>query len=77
MASRLDNKQQGSGNETIFSISTGQTEVKTNTNQEASSRVDRTRENKGIYLPVQPKGLRDIYMWPQRRFFLFKMQFVS
>ena len=61
MKSRLDNKQQGSGNQTIFSISTGQTKDKTNTNHEASSRDDRTRENEGISLPVQTKGRRDMY----------------
>ena len=48
------------------SIRAGQTRDKTNTNREASSRADRTRENKGISLPVQPKGRREMYMWPQR-----------
>jgi len=30
------------------------------------SRADRTRENKGIYLPVPLKGRREMYMRPQR-----------
>ena len=60
------NKQQGGGNQTILSFSTGQTEDKTNTNNEASSRADRTRENEDISPPVKPKGRRDMYMLPQR-----------
>jgi len=43
MASRMDNKQQGGCNETIFSIHAGHTGDKTNTNHEASSRADRSR----------------------------------
>ena len=60
------NKQQGGGNQTILSFSTAQTKDKTNTNHEASSRADRTRENEGISPPVQPKGRRDMYILPQR-----------
>jgi len=66
MASRMDNKQRDCCNKTVFSVRAGQTRDKTNTNREASSRADRTRENKGIYLPVQPKGRREMYMRPQR-----------
>jgi hypothetical protein len=62
----MDNKLQGGRNKTIFSIRSGQTRDKTNTNHEASSRVDRTRENKGIPLPVQTKGRREMYMRPER-----------
>jgi len=40
MASRMDNKQQGCCNKTIFSIRVEQTRDKTNTNREASSRAD-------------------------------------
>jgi len=47
-------------------VLTGQTGDKTNTNHEASSRADRTRENEGISLPVQPKGRREMYMRPER-----------
>ena len=61
----MDSKQQDCCNKTIFSICAGQTRDKTNTNREASSRADRTRENKGISLPVQPKGQRKIYVRPQ------------
>jgi len=43
-----------------------QTRDKINTNRKASSRADWTRENKGISLPVQPKGRRNMYMRPQR-----------
>ena len=43
-----------------------QTRDKINTNREASSRADRTRENKRISLPVQPKGRREMCMRPQR-----------
>jgi hypothetical protein len=66
MASRMDNKLQGGCNKTIFSIRLGQTRHKTNTNHEASSRADRTRENEAISLPVQPKGRSEMYMWPER-----------
>jgi len=66
MASRMDSKQQGCYNKTIFSIRAGQTRDKTNTNREASSRADWTRENKGISLPVQHKERRAMYMQPQR-----------
>jgi hypothetical protein len=58
MASRMDNKHQGGCNKTVLSIRAGQTKDKTNTNHETSSRADRTRENKGIPLPVQNKGRR-------------------
>jgi len=60
------NKQQVGGNQTILSISTAQTKDKTNTNHEASSCVERTRENEDISPPVQPKGRRDMYMLLQR-----------
>jgi len=66
MASRMDSKQQGCCNKTIISISAEQTRDKININRKASSSADRTRENKGIYLPVQPKGRREMYMRPQR-----------
>ena len=62
----MDSKQQGCCNKTIYSIRAVQTRDKTNTNHEASSRAERTRENKGISLPVQIKGRRDMYMRPQR-----------
>jgi len=62
----MDNKQQGCCNKTIFSIREEQTRDKINTNREVSSRADWTRENKGISLLVQPKGRREMYMWPQR-----------
>ena len=45
---------------------TGQTRDKTNSNHETSSRADRTRENKGISVPVQPKGRHEMYMQPER-----------
>jgi len=66
MTSRMDSKQQGCCNKTIFSIRSEQTRDKINTNRKASSRADRTWENKGISLPVQPKGRREMYMRPQR-----------
>jgi len=66
MASRIDSKQQGCCNKTIFSIRAEQTRDKINTNRKASSRAEGTRENKGITLPVQPKGRREVYMRPQR-----------
>ena len=66
MASRMDSNQQGCCNKTIFSIRAEQTRDKINTNRKASSRADRTRENKGISQPVQPKGRREMYMRPQR-----------
>ena len=50
MASRMDNKQQGCCKKTIFSIRTEQTRDKIITNREASSRADRTWENKDISL---------------------------
>jgi len=53
-------------NKTIFSIRSVQTRDKTNTNYEASSRADRTKENEGISLPVQTKGRREVYMRPER-----------
>ena len=62
----MDSKQQGCCNKAIFSIRAEQTRDKININRKASSRADRTRENKGISLPVQPKGRREMYMRPQR-----------
>ena len=50
----------------LFSIRSGQTRNKTNTNHEASSRADRARENEGISLPLQTKGRREMYMRPER-----------
>jgi hypothetical protein len=61
----MDNKLQGGCNK-IFSIRSGQTRDKTNTNHKASSRADRTRENEGISLSVQPKGQRELNMRPER-----------
>ena len=60
MTSRMDNKLQGGCNKTIFSIRSGQTGDKTNTNHEGRSRADGTRENEGISLQVQPKGRREM-----------------
>ena len=51
---------------TIFSIRSGQTRDKTNTNHEASNRADGTRENEDISLPVQTKGRREVYMRPEQ-----------
>jgi len=65
MASRMDNKLQGGCNKIIFSIRSGQTRDKTNTNNETSSRADGTRENEGISLPVQTKGRCEMYMRPE------------
>jgi len=62
----MDNKQQGCCKKTIFSIRAEQARDKINTNRKASIRADRTRENKGISLPVQTKGRREMYMRPQR-----------
>ena len=62
----MDNKLQDGWNKTIFSIRSGQTGDKTNTNHEASSRADGTREYEGIFLPVQTKGRREMYMRPER-----------
>jgi len=66
MASRMDSKQQGCCNKTIFSIRAEQTRNKINTNHKASSRAGRTRENKGISPPVPPKGRCEMYIRPQR-----------
>jgi hypothetical protein len=66
MASRMENKKEGGCNKTVFFIRAGQTKDKTNTNHETNSRTDRTRENKGIPLPVQIKGRREMHMRPRR-----------
>jgi ribonuclease HI len=68
IASRMDNKQQGGCKKTALSIRAGQTKDKTNTNHETSSRADRTRDNKGIPLPVQSKGRRKMHMRPRRSY---------
>jgi len=65
-ASGMDSKQQGCRNKTIFSIRAEQTRDKININRKASSCGDSTRVNKVIFLPVQPKGRREMYMWQQR-----------
>jgi len=67
MASRMDSKQQGCCNKTIFSISAEQTRDKINTNDEARSRAERTREKQGTNIPVQIYGRRQMYMRPQRK----------
>ena len=46
MACRMDSKQQGCCNKKIFFIRAEQTRDKINTNREASSRADRTREKR-------------------------------
>jgi len=61
----MDRKQQGCCNKTIFAIHAEQSRAKINTIQKASGRAERTREYKGISLPVQPKGRREMYMRPQ------------
>jgi len=66
MASKMDSKQQGCCNKTIFSIRAEETRDKIKINRKASSRDDRTREKKVIYLSVQPKGRREMYMRTQR-----------
>ena len=62
----MDSMQQVCCNKTIFSIREEQTRDKININRKAGSRADWTRENKGLSLPFQPKGRREIYMRPQR-----------
>jgi hypothetical protein len=62
----MDNTLQGGCNKIIFSIRSGKARDKTKTKHEASSRADRTRENEGLSLSVQPKGRREVYMRPER-----------
>jgi hypothetical protein len=62
MTSRMDNKLQGGYNKTEFSFRSRENRNKTNTNHEVSSRVERTRENDGVSLPVQTKGRREMYI---------------
>ena len=62
----MDSKQQGCCKRTIFPTRAEQIRHKVNTKPLATSRADRTRENKDISLPVQPKEQREIYMRPQR-----------
>jgi len=66
MAGRMDSKQQGCCNKTIFSIRAEQTRDKININRKASSRADWTQENKGISTPVQTKRQREMYIRPRR-----------
>ena len=58
----MDCKQQGGCNRTIFSSVQNRLWRKFNTNREATSWGDRTREKKGVSLSVQTKGRREIHM---------------
>jgi len=66
MAIRMDSKQQGCCNKTIFSNLAEEARDKISTYHEASSLSDRTRYNKDISLSVQIKVRREMYMRPQR-----------